>query len=210
MKNVHILCIAIVIILLILSFVITSKERFTNAVSTCGNNGGSGWLPTVNNDTSLTKSFTETNLALSINTENGNLSSAPAIPVGGIIMWAGTVDPPEGWAICDGRIVDQISTPDLRGRFIVGANTTLQTATISSGLSTYNIGDYGGEELHTLTIEEMPAHTHKYQYLINSGGNGTGNDWQTAQTTDTGSAGGSQPHNNLPPFYALVYIMKVY
>ena len=49
-----------------------------------------------------------------------------------------------GWHICDGTN----GTPDLRGRFILGA---------SDG---HAVGSTGGEENHTLNVNEMPSHTH--------------------------------------------------
>jgi hypothetical protein len=48
------------------------------------------------------------------------LSGATPIPLGGIIMWSG-ITPPDGWAICDGDVVNGVQTPDLRGRFVVGS-----------------------------------------------------------------------------------------
>lgn len=51
------------------------------------------------------------------------LSGATPIPLGGIIMWSG-ITPPDGWAICDGDVVNGVQTPDLRGRFVVGAGDT--------------------------------------------------------------------------------------
>jgi microcystin-dependent protein len=42
-------------------------------------------------------------------------------PIGGIIMWSGSIDEiPDGWALCDGEKHNGKHTPDLRGRFIVG------------------------------------------------------------------------------------------
>jgi len=45
------------------------------------------------------------------------------MPLGGIIMWAGSPStPPTGWTLCDGRAaVNGVTIPDLRERFIVGA-----------------------------------------------------------------------------------------
>lgn len=70
-------------------------------------------------------------------------------------------------------------------------------------------GTTGGEETHKLVINEMPAHSHM-QYVTANPGAGTYNtrlDWnQDNQKLDiypqvqTGSTGGSQPHNNMPPY----------
>ena len=60
-------------------------------------------------------------------------------------MWSGAVDAiPTGWALCDG----QNGTPDLRDRFIVGAG------------GSYDVGDTGGAESVTLTVDQMPQHSH--------------------------------------------------
>ena len=83
------------------------------------------------------------------------------LPAGAICMWAGTAAP-AGWGLCNGGTYTKtdgtgtILTPDLRGRFIVGYNP-------SDG--DYNdptppIADTGGEKFHTLSISEMPSHTH--------------------------------------------------
>lgn len=88
------------------------------------------------------------------------------IPVGGIIMWSG-ITIPTGWALCDGSN----STPDLRNRFIVGANAANKTAittqpgpgfNVTTGAidDTYEPGDIGGLVAHQLTIAEMPTHNH--------------------------------------------------
>ena len=68
------------------------------------------------------------------------------VPKGSIIIWSGSAaDIPEGWALCDG----QDGRPDLRDRFVLG------------GGGTHAVGDTGGEETHTLTLEEMPVHAHE-------------------------------------------------
>jgi microcystin-dependent protein len=138
-----------------------------------------------------------------------------AVPVGAILMWSGALNNiPAGWVLCDGRTVGAVKTPDLRGRFVVGYDQTN---------SDYNgIGKTGGEAKHTLTIAEMPAHSHTGNTGINSndkaggwGGGGTmglantGGQQGTRNqhTHPIPSDGGGQPHENRPPYYVLAYIM---
>ena len=142
-------------------------------------------------------------------TISGNLAVSGAItgfgivPVGSIIMWNGAVNEiPTGWALCNG----QNGTPDLRNRFVVGAG------------SSYTVGATGGEATHTLTVAEMPSHTHSYKF---KGADLAGafkksnffycqkNPYDLSNTANTDSKGGGQPHNNLPPYYALCFIMRI-
>ncbi len=124
------------------------------------------------------------------------------VPRGAIIIWSGTVnDIPTGWVLCDGNN----GTPDLRARFVLGAVE-------ETGVK-YSVGNTGGEEEHTLTIDEMPSHSHGISRSFKGGGGGSGGaDINTSGTGWTPFSvlpeGGSQPHNNMPPYYALCYIMK--
>ena len=127
-----------------------------------------------------------------------------AIPSGVIIMWSGTIASiPPGWHICDGTN----GTPDLRDRFIVGARQD------SGGIAKTNVHGVlektGGEAMHTLTIAEMPAHSHTYSGHGQWGGRGGDDQAGCQQPSVTGSTGGNQPHENCPPFYALAFIMKL-
>lgn len=119
-----------------------------------------------------------------------------SFPSGGIIIWSGSeANIPSGWVLCDGNN----GTPDLRGRFILGKSDS------------YAIGSTGGEETHKLTINEMPAHNH--QITAYSGGMndvvGKGTSGGSPIIATTTSVGNNQAHNNMPPYYALCYIMKV-
>ena len=120
------------------------------------------------------------------------------IPKGGIIIWSGSAtNIPTGWTLCDGNN----GTPDLRDRFVLGAG------------GNYAVDSTGGEATHTLTIDEMPKHNHTTQWKSFTGGGGSGfSDPVNPETGDlyipTSYVGNSQPHNNMPPYYSLCYIMK--
>ena len=125
------------------------------------------------------------------------------VPKGGIIIWSGAVsDIPTGWVLCDGTN----GTPDLRDRFVLGAGHN------------YSVGATGGESEHILTIDEMPKHSHKYTSPLqgnDSTGIANGNHYDKEafmhpmiDGENTGNTGGSQPHNNMPPYYSLCYIMR--
>jgi microcystin-dependent protein len=145
-----------------------------------------------------------------------------SIPRGLIAMWNGT-QVPNGWALCNGQIVDNLQTPDLSGKFIVGWQ---------SGNEDYNlIGNNGGQEKVTLATQEIPSHVHNFAdaYFIEAhsdlvGANGTqwiGNNLSGSHKTDrdnsyvclwdhdTRATGGGQPHENRPPYYVLAYIIKL-
>lgn len=73
-----------------------------------------------------------------------------------------------------------------------------------------NAGTFGGEASHTLTVDEMPAHSHS---VPNMSGYDTGTEWvgqsgtAAPQTRNTAINGGGAAHNNMPPYLA-VYMWK--
>jgi len=152
------------------------------------------------------------------------------VPAGGIMPYAGATAP-SGWLLCGGQEVSRttystlfstigttfgagdgsstFNVPDLRDRFPLGDRDQGQSD--AGRVSNYNtnLGDTGGEDEHQLTEAEMPSHTHGLDLDSNYERNGGNTSSDFAGTdTQTGSAGGDQPHNNMPPFLALNYIIK--
>lgn len=104
-------------------------------------------------------------------------------------------------AFGDGDGSTTFTLPDLRGRAAIGAGTGV-------GLSARVPGARIGAETHTLSVSEMPSHTH-------SGGSGgstmaTSSEYNFGVATpgSTGSQGGGGAHNNMPPSIALNFIIK--
>jgi microcystin-dependent protein len=171
-------------------------------------------------------------------TGNYYLNNYVLIPAGTIIQSA-AINEPAGWFDCNGRTLSVVvnanlfnaigygysigvysgadlsfNIPDMRGRVGIGSGT-------GAGLSARSLGVSGGAETHTLTVGEMPAHTHSLTRRANAdtGTYDTDNgkqDESSAITSDrevlgpfdTSSNGLSLPHNNMQPYVVLRYLIK--
>lgn len=145
-------------------------------------------------------------------------------PTGGIIMWSGTIATiPSGWYLCDGNN----GTPDLRNRFIIGANADDGGAakTNVTGTASQSGGSKDAivvSHTHTASVTD-PGHVHGSFFnffAIGSQPSGTGlarpsggssyniSSATTGITVSNSTEGSSGTNANLPPYYALAFIMK--
>ena len=110
--------------------------------------------------------------------------------------------------------------PDLRGRTIIGAdNMGGESAGVVSQHPSL-LGKPGGSEMHQITEGEMPSHSHVTEgqsissIQISSKSNGNNNNFDFVQSISLAGdgssfSGGDQPHNNMQPYIALNYMVKV-
>lgn len=160
-------------------------------------------------------------------TEKAAFTNGQLSPVGIVSPFAGA-SAPTGWLLCDGAAVSRSTyaalfavigetygagdgsttflVPNIKGKVVVGLN--------AAETEFDTLGETGGEKTHTLTIDEMPSHTHDLNYTLTqpltyaqtSGPGPSGQNGQPAiQPTATG---GDDPHQNLQPYITLNYIIK--
>jgi hypothetical protein len=170
-----------------------------------------------------------TNASITVDAQ-GRLTAAStgvAIPSGLISLWSGSIGSiPGGWFLCDGNN----GTPDLRDRFVVGAGSAYAVAatggnanaTLVSHTHTASVVDPGHAHLTGIDQELNPqgVSVARYGYgdnwvnsristAINQAGYDTNTNTVTTGISVTNSTEGSSGTNaNLPPYYALAYIMK--
>jgi len=163
-------------------------------------------------------------------TGNYYLDTYILIPAGTIIQSAAHAQV-NGWFDCNGGIYNRtvysdlfnaigyanynyssygagdlsFNVPDMRGRVAVcfGAGTGLTARG--------TLGDLSGAETHTLTINEIPAHTHTFggvQSQSVAAGLDNAAENSPRPTETTGSTGGGQAHNNMQPYIVLRYLIK--
>ena len=95
-------------------------------------------------------------------------------------------------------------------RFPVGAGAFAASGAVAVN-GTATATSIVGEDQHTLTVPEIPAHTHNFFPLVtadanNGGANGV--QYGTTANVATSSTGGGAAHNNLPPFYGVYFIKR--
>jgi microcystin-dependent protein len=135
--------------------------------------------------------------------------------------------PPKGWALCDGQLLPINQNQALfsllgttyggDGRVNFGLPNLQGRAPMHMG-SGHTLGERGGEQGHTLSISEIPTHTHSLQGSPTNGNVAPGvnnvlaaalNVYAPATNlialgpTSVANVGGSQAHLNMQPFLVL-------
>jgi microcystin-dependent protein len=145
----------------------------------------------------------------------GGIAITPVlqVPIGGVAAWlksyANTPALPSGWIECNGQTLNDPESPyngqaipNLNGgnRFLRGNSTS---------------GNTGGSETVSLTAEQNGEHSH-YLPTVNNGGGSTrlaiinfDNDDNPYTEIESEKSGSGSPHENLPPYYNVVWIMRV-
>jgi microcystin-dependent protein len=166
----------------------------------------------------------------------------------GIISIFGGTFAPVGWLFCDGSLVsvaqyevlfsvigttyggdgiNNFALPDLRGRVAIHEGQ-------GGGLSNYEVGQIGGAESTTLTIDQMPSHSHNFISMTGAPGAssvagdlpdpynnvaalitnincyntaGTGKLAPTVANTQTANSGGGTPLATVSPYLAMNYVI---
>jgi microcystin-dependent protein len=147
---------------------------------------------------------------------------------------------PAGWALCQGQLIpisendtlfnligttyggdgqETFALPNLQSRIPIHAGT--------SGGTTYTLGEMAGTEQETLTVQQIPIHSHPMLASQNTAGGLSPNNAVTGESNSVtlyraGTAsvafnaqavtpvGGSQPHENVQPFLCINFIISLF
>lgn len=148
------------------------------------------------------------------------------LKVGEIKMFSGSTAPAK-WKVCDGSVISRtvfanlfgvigtswgggdgettFAIPDYQGRTPIGVGESEAT-----GHTAHTLGQYAGEETHTLTVAELAEHTHTYSTRGNTCYTHAGDissGWYAFGTGTSSKTGSNTAHNTMQPFAACTFII---
>jgi microcystin-dependent protein len=244
MENLYVILILVIILLAI--FIENNKENKDNKENLDSTQSSLN----LSNEAiqNIASVYNNQNMAVTNLNTTGNLSVKGDINFaqfkGIIVAWSGAIaDIPKGWGICDGtkyKALDgtDLQSPDLRSKFILGAGKGKDANGVD--LTDRKVGEKGGSENHTLSVNEMPSHNHDVNVRLGGDWNPSDSFWginagrtfnhrsattwgptlvptsyfggtptRTEPDRPAASASITSPHNNMPPFFILAYIIKL-
>ena len=171
--------------------------------------------------------------------DGSNLGGLPSMPTGAIIPYGASTVPSSEYYLCDGTAYSRTATssaslyavigtlygagngsttfnvPDLRGKFLAGfdAGTSVLTS-VTVGMIEGNVmGNSGGTQAVTLSVAQIPAHTHAIiphqgEAVGQPGGLDRSSETAAQTTIDSGSTGGGGAHSNIPPALIVNFVIK--
>ena len=162
--------------------------------------------------------------------DDTSINTAPtSLPPGVMIPFAGTTAP-DGWFLCFGQEISRdtysdlfaaisntygigdgtttFNLPDLRGRMVIGIdNMGGDSANRVENEQADVLGGNAGSEKHLLTQDELPSNNGYISHSMRGQGD-SGGSFSYVHSLNTGPVGSDMPHNNMPPYISLNYIIK--
>lgn len=193
------------------------------------------WQDYPEGDTPIMATHMNTIEAGIVNATNLAESAGGKVPIGALMPYAGLATP-AGWLLCKGQSLARSSYPDLyqtigtlygaedSTHFSIPDLRTRVPVGVSDNHVTFGqMGSKGGEERHTLLVSELPAHTHilkgvgkTFKGGLEQTNLGAGSGWTTVTNytaagnpnLEAAATGSNNPHNNMPPYIVLNYIIR--
>jgi microcystin-dependent protein len=192
---------------------------------------------------SATKTFSNPDVAFKNGNATGTLTGASQYR----ILSSPTAVRAAASVSITGTSITHFNTPDLRGRFVLGTNSSAFSdnaregdPTFNTAIGQYRLGVFGGEEQHVLSVGELPSHDHttgatdeysgltplplmsEYNKVVRRTKTGEPRTASAADSSGSGQqldvisnaqlvinpTGSNTPHNNMPPYLAVRYIIK--